>query len=77
MAGPGTTTAPKASDLTRLTLGDMKRVMHSMAMVLLHMANRITLADDVFSSHLLVVQNAIAVAVREASSGESRVAGQG
>jgi len=70
MAGPGTQSAPKAADLTRLTLDQMKRVMHSMAMILLHRGERITLPDDVLSSHLDVVQSALAGATREELSHE-------
>jgi len=68
MAGPGTP-APKESRSARLTLHQMKAAMHSMAMVLLHQANRITLADDVYNSHLDVVLNALAGATTEESDG--------
>jgi len=70
MAGPGTA-APKESRSARMTLPEMKRVMHSMAMVLLHQANRITLADDVFNSHSDVVLSALAGVMREDSNGPS------
>jgi len=68
MAGPGTA-APKESRSARLTMGQMKSAMHSMAMVLLHQANRITLADDVYNSHLDVVLNALAGVTPEVSDG--------
>jgi len=57
--------------MSRMTLGEMKRVMHSMAMVLLHQANRITLADDVYNSHSDVVLSALAGVTTEVSRGEA------
>jgi len=70
MAGPGTQIAPK--ERSRITLDTMRNALHSMALLLLESAGRILLTDEVRSSHLDVVQNALAGVVTEASDGETQ-----
>jgi len=55
--------------MARMTVIEMKRVMHSMAMLLLHQGDKIALSPEAVSSHFDVVQSALAGVTTEVSSG--------